>query len=115
MTRFKMTASSLHIALLLSAIAPAPLFAESPMTARQMLAQAQTQSQARQANGALKQMSRSLSATEAPTLASSEPPKPVVVAVAAPEAVPQISPLTKGHELVAPASPETKPSERVAL
>jgi hypothetical protein len=83
-TRFTITPKSLRAALLLSVLTPAPLFAEPSPTARQMLAQAQTQSQQRQVDGELKRITRSLSTTEAPApaaVAAADLPKPAVEAV----------------------------------
>src|SRR5581483_7638250 len=86
MTRFTIAPKSLRAALLLLVLTPAPLFAEPPPTARQMLAQAQTQSQQRQVGGELKRITRSLSTTEAPApapaaVAAADLPKPAVTAV----------------------------------
>ena len=47
MMKFGTTLKTIQIALALTALTPVPSFAESPMTARQMLAQAQAQSQDR--------------------------------------------------------------------
>lgn len=89
MTRLTITTKSLRAALLLSVLTPAPLLAEPALTARQMLAQAQTKAEVHQASGALTQISRRLSTIEAPAAAAAEPAKPTATAAVA---EPQVAP-----------------------